>query len=71
MQETGIRDVVAVELCLRAPVDATRLNGCGMLVVNPPYRFEADVPPILTALLDRLGDREPGEGVRMKRIVDE
>ena len=69
--ETGIRDVVAVELCLRAPVDATRLNGCGMLVVNPPYRFEADVPPILTALLDRLGDREPGEGVTMKRIVDE
>ena len=34
-----------------------------MLVINPPYRFEQEVPPILAALLDRLGNREPGEGV--------
>jgi len=70
VQQSGIRDVVAAELCLREPVDPARLNGCGMLVVNPPYRFEQEVPPILAASLERLGEREPGEAVTIRRIVD-
>ncbi len=57
VRDGGIRDVVAAEFLLREPVDPSRLNGCGMLLVNPPYRFEQEVPPILAALLDRLGDR--------------
>ena len=71
IQQSGIRDVVTAELCLREPVDPARLNGCGMLVVNPPYRFEQEVPAILAALLDRLGDREPGATAAVRRIVDE
>ncbi len=71
MQQSGVCDIVTIELCLREPVDPARLNGCGMLVVNPPYRFEQEAPPILTALLDRLGDREPGESVTLRRIADE
>ena len=55
-----MRDIVTAELCLREPVDPARLNGCGMLVVNPPYRFEPEAPAILAALLDRLGDRRAG-----------
>ena len=42
-----------------------------MVVINPPYRFETDAMPNLAALLDRLGAREPGEGVEMIRLVDE
>jgi 23S rRNA (adenine2030-N6)-methyltransferase len=71
IRQTGVRDVVAAELLLRAPVDLTRLNGCGLLVVNPPYRFEQESPAILAALIDRLGDRETGQGVAVTRIVDE
>lgn len=71
LQEGGIRDIVAAELCLREPVDPGRLNGCGMLVVNPPYRFEQEAQPILTALLDRLGDREAGGNATIRRIADE
>jgi 23S rRNA (adenine2030-N6)-methyltransferase len=71
LQQSGIRDIVVAELCLREPVDPARLNGCGMLVVNPPYRFEQEVPAILTALLARLGDRESGEAAAVTRIVDE
>ena len=37
----------------------------------PPYRFEAEVPAILSALLERLGEREAGEGWDLERIVDE
>jgi 23S rRNA (adenine2030-N6)-methyltransferase len=71
LRQTGIRDIVTAELCLREPVDPARLNGCGMLVVNPPYRFEQDVPAILAALLAQLGNREPGEAAAVTRIVDE
>ena len=71
LRQSGMRDVVAAELLLRDPVDPARLNGCGMLVVNPPYRFEAEAMPMLGALLDRLGGREAGEGVEMVRLVDE
>ena len=71
MQQSGIRDIVSAELCLREPVDAARLNGCGLLVVNPPYRFEREVLPILDALLVRLGDREAGEYATIVRIADE
>jgi 23S rRNA (adenine2030-N6)-methyltransferase len=71
IEQSGIRDVVAAELCLRQPLDPTRLNGCGLLVVNPPFRFEQEVSAILDALLERLGNREPGEFVAVRRIVDE
>ncbi|HEY7578002.1 MAG TPA: 23S rRNA (adenine(2030)-N(6))-methyltransferase RlmJ, partial [Acetobacteraceae bacterium] len=70
-RDSGMRDVVTAELLLREPVDPGRLNGCGMLLVNPPYGFEQEVPPILAALLDRLGDGEPGEAAEIKRIADE
>ena len=71
MRENGIRDIVAAELLLREPLDAARLNGCGLLVVNPPFRFEAEAPEILAALLDRLGTREIGEGCFVERLADE
>lgn len=71
MRDSGMRDIVAAELWLREPVDAARLNGCGLLVVNPPYRFEQEVATILDALRERLGNREPGEGYSVERLVDE
>ncbi len=71
VSDSGICRVVTAELCLREPLDPTRLNGCGMLVINPPYRFDQEAPGILASLLDRLGDREPGESATIRRIVDE
>jgi len=69
--ESGIRDVLAAEVWLREPVDPARLNGCGVLVVNPPFRFAEEAPAILYALLARLGGREPGEGTALIRLADE
>ena len=71
LQATGIYDIVAAELCLREPLLPDRLNGCGLLVVNPPFRFERDVPPILEALLERLGRNERGAYAGVTRIADE
>jgi 23S rRNA (adenine2030-N6)-methyltransferase len=68
---SGLRDVVAAELWLRAPTDAARLNGCGVLLVNPPYGFDAAAAPILEACLARLADGEPGAGTQLLRLTDE
>jgi 23S rRNA (adenine2030-N6)-methyltransferase len=69
--ESRLRDAVAAELWLRAPLDPARLNGCGMLIVNPPFRFGEEARAILAALLDRLGTRETGEGTALTRLTDE
>jgi len=53
LQASGIKDVLAAELFLREPVDAARLNGCGLIVVNPPFRFETEIGPILHCLADK------------------
>ena len=71
VQQTGIRDVVAAELMLREPLDPGRLNGCGLLVVNPPYRFEAEAGDILHALVGGFGAVEPGAGTAVVRLADE
>ncbi len=68
---SGLRDIVAAELWLRAPTDPQRLNGCGLLVRNPPYGFEAAARPILAALLERLGQGEPGAGIQVLRLAGE
>jgi 23S rRNA (adenine2030-N6)-methyltransferase len=67
----SLPDVIAAELLAREPLDPARLNGCGMLIVNPPYQFERDAQPILDALLSRLGNREPGEAATITRLADE
>ena len=71
LRTSGVRDIVAVESLLREPVDAARLNGCGLVVINPPWRFEAEAGDILAALLARLGDGESGAGTRVVRLADE
>ncbi|MDR3521037.1 MAG: 23S rRNA (adenine(2030)-N(6))-methyltransferase RlmJ [Acidocella sp.] len=62
-----IRDVVTAEFLLREPLDPARLNGCGLLVVNPPFGFEAEALPILQALVEVLG----GAGCGVERLIDE
>ncbi len=69
--ELRLRDVISFELLLREPIDPARLNGCGLLVINPPYQFEQEAHPIMEGLLRRLGDGEPGQAAVIKRLTDE
>ena len=71
MRDSGIRDIVTAEFLLREPLDPTRLNGCGLLVVNPPFQFEVAATGILTDLLDAIGTGEPGQTIAVTRIADE
>ena len=47
-------NVLLVELCLHQPNSALRLNGCGMALINPPYRFEHTMTDILPTLAKAL-----------------
>jgi 23S rRNA (adenine2030-N6)-methyltransferase len=71
MDRLSLRDVIVAEFLLREPLDPTRLNGCGLVIVKPPYRFEEDARPIMDALLSRIGNREPGELATITRLADE
>ena len=53
---TGIRKILQLELSVRPEGWTTSLRGCGMLVVNPPYRFDADAMAILDWLSPILGE---------------
>ncbi|GGG47775.1 ribosomal RNA large subunit methyltransferase J [Caldovatus sediminis] len=67
----GARDLIAAELWLRAPTDPARLNGCGLVVANAPFRFAEECGPMLAAMLAALGARDSGEGWAVTRIVEE
>jgi 23S rRNA (adenine2030-N6)-methyltransferase len=71
IRQSGMTDVVAAELLLREPLDASRLNGCGLVVVNPPFRFEAEVAEILAALASSLGDTRGSAASHIIRLATE
>jgi len=71
IREAGVADAIACEMTMREPTDPTRLNGCGVLVVNPPWGFEEAAGEILRALLARLGTGEPGAGASVTRLTPE
>jgi 23S rRNA (adenine2030-N6)-methyltransferase len=66
---TPLRDVVSAGFWRRPPLDPKLLNGCGLLVVNPPFGFEAGVSPLLNAFVEVFG--EAGSGCAVERLIDE
>jgi len=66
---TPIRDAITLELLRRPALDPARLNGCGLLVINPPYGFADTASTILNALEVICG--EPGHSSAIARIIDE
>ena len=69
LRQSGLRDVVALELWLREPTDPARLNGCGLVLRNPPYEFATEAGAILDALCDTLG--EDGRGSAILQLAGE
>lgn len=57
---TGIRKILQLELAVRDPGWRETLRGCGMLVVNPPFGFDATARAILAWLWPALS--QDGEG---------
>lgn len=60
----SIKSALVVELLVRADDSALRLNGSGMLILNPPWQLDRALAPILGALRDGL--TEPGGSIRLE-----
>ncbi|MEJ5116023.1 23S rRNA (adenine(2030)-N(6))-methyltransferase RlmJ [Gluconobacter cerinus] len=73
LKDAGIRDILACEFLLRPALDPSRLNGCGMLVVNAPFGFEEDAARVLNALKQGLATDDPEDDmqVHIERLVEE
>ncbi len=58
-----------VELRIESMSDPERLNGCGLVVVNPPYTLEGDLALILPHLSRRLEAHDGVGGWHLERIA--
>jgi 23S rRNA (adenine2030-N6)-methyltransferase len=70
LHASGIARVLVAEFLLRPATDPDRLNGCGLVLVNPPWRMDS----VLSALLSQLGKlmtSEPGAASSVEWLVPE
>ena len=57
---TGIPKILVIEFCPYPEDSSFRLNGCGMAVVNPPWKLDEMLQALLPKLLDMLGQHPAG-----------
>jgi 23S rRNA (adenine2030-N6)-methyltransferase len=70
MIATGARRILIAELMLRPAVDPARLNGAGLLLINPPWTLADDLQRLIPRLADLIG--EDGHGsARIEQLVGE
>jgi 23S rRNA (adenine2030-N6)-methyltransferase len=64
LAESAIRRILAAELLIHALDDPERLNGCGLIVVNPPWQFETDLARLAAGLARLFAPDEGASSVR-------
>jgi 23S rRNA (adenine2030-N6)-methyltransferase len=70
LRKSGIPRILRAELTVAPLSDATRLNGSGLVLVNPPWTLENELSVLLPALAAVLG-REGKGGFRLDWIAPE
>ena len=63
LEESGIPKILAAELIWHPEDRHDRLNGCGMILVNPPWRIDLQLQTLLPALHAALGAEAGGAHV--------
>ncbi len=70
LKAAGIVRILIAELLLRPPTDPERLNGCGLVLVNPPWRLDGALSALLPKLAALFGAAR-GAGARVEWLVPE
>lgn len=65
LARTGIKRLIRAELLVRNRAASGRFNGTGLVICNPPWKFEETLSALLTGLWPHLADG-PGAG----RMID-
>lgn len=60
LADSGIADVIDIRLELRAPSSEPRLDGTGIIIVNPPFVLQKEMETVLPPLARILGDNGKG-----------
>ncbi len=69
IEATGIRKVLQFEFSI-LPEDASTIPGCGMIIVNPPWKFDTEMRTLLRWLWSVLNVKSAG-GVKVHWLVRE
>ena len=70
LARSGIAKILRVELVVAPKADATKLNGAGLIVVNPPWTLESELSRLLPALAAALG-RDGKGGITLGWLAGE
>jgi 23S rRNA (adenine2030-N6)-methyltransferase len=70
LRRLGIAKVLRAELIVAPLSDPARLNGCGLILVNPPWTLESELSTLLPALAANLGRQGKG-GFRLDWLTGE
>ena len=54
VEKTGIRKILRMEMTVGPVGEARYMRGCGMLVINPPWKFDTEARPLLDWLRQAL-----------------
>jgi 23S rRNA (adenine2030-N6)-methyltransferase len=54
----GVTKHLRADLLIQAPIDTQRLNGCGLLIINPPWRLAEQLSVLLPFLTERLAQAD-------------
>jgi 23S rRNA (adenine2030-N6)-methyltransferase len=55
------RPILFAELCIHSDEVATQLNGCGMVIINPPWQFEDKLKVLMPWLWNVLSENKQGK----------
>lgn len=69
LKAASIPRILVVEFLLRPADDPERLNGCGLILVNPPWKMDEVLGTLLPALASILGDE--AASTRVEWLVPE
>lgn len=69
LRRLGRPKILSAEILVRAPADSRRLNGAGLILVNPPWTLPAALERILPFLATRLA-HEPGGGHALRWLSE-
>ena len=70
LRRSGIPKILRAELTVAPLSDPARLNGCGLILVNPPWRLENELSVLLPMLAAVLGRNNKG-GFRLDWLAGE
>jgi 23S rRNA (adenine2030-N6)-methyltransferase len=70
LRRSGIGKILRAEVSIAAKPDPSRLSGCGLIVVNPPWMLEQELQTMLPELAAVLAGGEAGSS-RVERISGE